>query len=398
MKPASPFNPKLVAGIVVSALIAFLAFLLLLAFGGSLGSGSDGRAHALSRSAIGYSGIVRLVEAAGEARLVRDPADLDAEALLVVTLEPTSRPEAVAQLIGDRGGRITLIVLPKWNTIRDPDRSSWVRQVGRLETAWLDRLLPGVKVGSAPVSKASAQACGRQWLNGLCVPLPASAQLISGDKVEPMLVTPEGHILLGRLGNSPHFVLADPDLLNNHGLRDWERARDAVRLLQELNMTGAEATWFDLTLNGFGQEDSVGLLRLAFEPPFLAMTLALAIAAFLAGLHGLHRFGPIRPEPRGIRFGKAALVENSAGLVRAAGREAQLRGAYAEIVRQSAARAVAAPKTLKGADLESYLDRLPGAEPGAFSRMIRDLAAVGRRDELVPAARALFEWKRKFTP
>ena len=114
--------------------------------------------------------------------------------------------------------------------------------------------------------------------------------------------------------------LADPDLINNHGLRNAETARAALALIDALNSTGARQVDFDLTMNGLGARGAApNLLQLAFEPPFLAMTLALFVAALLAGLHGAFRFGPARREERAIAFGKAALVENSAGLIRLAG-------------------------------------------------------------------------------
>jgi hypothetical protein len=138
----------------------------------------------------------------------------------------------------------------------------------------------------------------------------------------------------------------------------------------------------------------MSLLRLAFEPPFLAMTLALVAAALLAGLHGAFRFGPVRRPERAIAFGKAALVENSAGLVRLAEREARLGGAYADVVRQDVARAVHAPPSLETGDLDRHLDRLGPKDAPSFSELAAGLAAARDRHALMTAARALFRWKR----
>jgi len=200
--------------------------------------------------------------------------------------------------------------------------------------------------------------------------------------------------LLAQLGERPHYVLADPDLLNNHGLADPARAQAALALLDRLNAPGETAIGFDLTMNGYGTGQSSGsLLRTAFEPPFLAMTLALFVAALLAGLHGAFRFGPARREERAIAFGKAALVENSAGLIRLAGREARLGGAYADVMRQEMARATAAPAHLQGDDLDRYLNRLAREGPN-FSELAADLDRAPDRHSLMSAAKRLWEWRK----
>ena len=124
------------------------------------------------------------------------------------------------------------------------------------------------------------------------------------------------------------------------------------------------------------------------------MTLALLVAALLAGLHGAVRFGRPRREERAIALGKAALVENSAGLIKLARREAALGAAYADFVRQDTARAVGAPPALSGEALDAYLDRLSKDDGPKFSQLANDVVWARDRHELVAAARALFSWKK----
>ena len=137
------------------------------------------------------------------------------------------------------------------------------------------------------------------------------------------------------------------------------------------------------------------MLRLAFEPPFLAMTLALVIAALLAGLHGAFRFGPARREERTIAFVKTALVENAAGLIRLAGREARLGSAYADVVRQESASRTGAVQWLTQGEVDAYLDRFTRPGRPSFSQLARQLALARDRQALVAAARALFQWKKE---
>jgi hypothetical protein len=228
-------------------------------------------------------------------------------------------------------------------------------------------------------------------MEGVDVPLPRKVQAISGDGIEPLLATPGGRSILARYGKRPLYILADPDLLNNQAMKDPARAKAALAMLAALNSTGAETVAFDLTLNGFGKTPSA--LKLAFEPPFLALTVAIFVAALLAGLHGAFRFGPAAEEGRAIAFGKAALVENSAGLFRLAGREHRTGGAYAELIREEAARVSGAPN-LRGDELDSYLDRFSKPDGKPFSALAAEAADAPDRNHLVSAARALFLWKK----
>ncbi len=392
MSAANPFNPRLVFGLIAAGLLGFVGLVLLLAYGGDMGARNDGRAHALSPAATGYKGLVELVGAFHDTALVRDTTD-DYNNLMVVAIEPQTSPEDVTALLARRAGRATLLILPKWLTIPDSRRRGWVRAIS-----------PGVPILALPAlggdarvqphrGPAPATARGGGALSGLAVPVPASPQVIDGSGITP-LVALGGGALVARLGNQPHYVVADPDLLNNQGLRDPANARAALALIDGLNAPMETAVDFDLTVNGLGANQSSNLLRLALEPPFLAMTLALLAAALLAGLHGAFRFGPARPEERAIPLGKAALVENSAGLIRLAGREARLGAAYADVVRQEAARAASAPAWLQGDALDAYLDRLGKSGGAAFSALAARLAQARDRHALMAAARDLNQWKK----
>ena len=399
MSAANPFNPRLVFGLIAAGILAFSALLLLLAFGGNLGgSGSrDGRAHALSVSAVGFKGLVDLVDMYHETYTIQGPEDFGDENLVIVALEPQSRPSDLARLLAARQGKATMIILPKWETIADPAHRRWVRAlsptaglgIGSIAGQELD-----ISIGRR--RDARQRADGEDFLEGLSLPVPDEPQTVSGAGLTPLVSLPGGGALVARMGDQPHYLVADPDLINNHGLRSPEAAAAALALIDGLNATDAESVAFDLTVNGLGASQSArpSLLRTAFEPPFLVMTLALAAAALLAGLHGAVRFGQARSEERAIALGKAALVENSAGLIRLARREARLGAAYADVVRHEAARMASAPAWLAGAELNAYLDRLSRADSPGFSALAARLGQARDRHELVAAARALFSWKK----
>jgi hypothetical protein len=393
---SQPFNPRLLAGLIAAGILAFIGFVVLTAYAGNFRSGRDGRAHALSVSAVGFKGLVDLVNlTGGDAVPARDDELFESEDLLVVTLNEATEKSALGELLERREGKATLLVLPKWTVQAHPFRRAWVMKLGAGTTFPLDRALPEwLEFDVEQFPGVRQRLSGRDFLDDLSVGAPAEVlQTVNGDGLEPLLTGGKNGAVLVRVADrGPLYILADPDLLNNQGLRDRERARAALELINQLNSTDAESVIFDLTLSGFGEQQS--MLRLAFEPPFLALTVAVLIAGLLAGLHGIASFGPRAREARAIALGKAALVDTSAGLVRLARREHRVGSHYADVLRDAAAHDAGAPATLSGAELEAYLDRIrkPGAPP--FSELASAVRASGDPQTLLGAARALFQWKK----
>jgi len=392
-RQAQPFNARLVAGLIAAGLAAFAALLLLIAYGDRIGPVGGARAPALSVGATGFKGLVTLVGRVRETSTIDSPADLSTDDLVVVALGLHNRPRDVARLLELRSDRATLLILPKWVTVPHDERRGWVRALGPGAGPAADDLIAG-ESRTRILRDRPGLALGQDFLDGLSVPVPRSPQVIEGGDITPLVTMPGGGALVARLGVQPHYVAADPDLFDNHGLRDPAQARAALALIAALNSSEGGAVAFDLTVNGLTDDNARSLLRTALEPPFLAMTLALVFAALLAGLHGAFRFGQARREERAIAFGKAALVENSAGLIRLAKREARLGGAYADVVRHDAARLAGAPPALQGEALDAYLDRLTKGDSPPFSALAARLAQARDRHELIAAARALFSWKK----
>lgn len=379
----------LVVGI---GIFAFIAMLVLSAYAPELRSGNNGGSHALSKAATGFSGIVQLADATGRnPEVVRSRAPLSREELLVVS--PDSGAADLTELLDERGARVTMIVLPKWDSAADPKRQGWVRVDGPAAPfVPASVLAPAHKLqvsrsndqGRALVTHANHAPAELRFM------APKILQTISGANVQPVITDSRGRIVLGQLGNQPLFVLADPDLLNNHGMKDPGQAQAALALLDFLNVTDADAILFDVTANGLGGSRSP--LRLAFDPPFLAVTLAIAAALLLAGIQALVRFGAPRRVERAIAFGKAALVDNSAALIRRAGRESQLGDRYAEVVRRRAAELLRIPPGLSEQDMDARLD---AAGDQSFTTLAERADQARRREDLTIAARGLHRWLKE---
>ena len=383
------FRPRTVALMIVLGLIGFIGMLVIGAYAPDMRSGRNGGAHALSNGATGYAGLVRLAEETGRnPQIVRDKRLLGTDDLLVLT--PGSGFVDMTEALAQRGGKPTLVVLPKWGTAPDRDHSGWVNYWGLSGAGNAERVLaPATKLkvrivrsgGRALVSRIPAEY-------GMRFPAPRPLQTFAGAGVEPLITDADGRIVLGQVGSGQVYVLSDPDLLDNRGMARADAARAALEMLDYLGPNEPEGVWFDVTLNGLGH--SASPLKLAFSPPFLAMTLALAAVLVLVGWQAVVRFGPPRVGARAIAFGKAALVDNAAMLVRKAGRERILGARYAQVIRERAAVAFAVPARLRDAALDLYLDRLRGR--ARFTDLAAAAAEARDRRALTDAARALHDW------
>ncbi|KEQ51634.1 DUF4350 domain-containing protein [Sphingobium chlorophenolicum] len=393
------FRARTVALLLAIGIAGFIAMLVLGAYAPDLRSGRNGGAHALSNAVTGYSGLVKLAEATGRhPRILRDPRQFDTEDLLVVT--PETGAVDISAALQERITRPTLFILPKWRTVPDADHGGWARYRGLLPLFEpIGVLAPEYRFTMRQYRSGgglltSHMDFGRFWA-------PRPIQTITGlqrdagkdRRLTPLLTDKSGGIVLARIGEGPLYVLADPDLLNNRGMKQLDQASAALTLLDWMNSTGAGGIAFDVSMNGFGHSRSP--LKLLFEPPFLAMTLAIAAALLLTGLHALGRFGPVRPRERAIAFGKAALVDNSALLIRKAGREARLGGRYAAAVRDRAARAFGAPARFRDGALDDYLDALKGRR--RFTDLAQAADAATNRHGLLEAAQALHDWQGEKT-
>jgi hypothetical protein len=376
MSETNPFNPRLVYGLIAAGIAAFAALVLLIGYGPALRDGRNqvDRAQMMSPSAVGYKGLVQLVGQFHPTQIISDSGDLDDEGLFVMAVGESTPAQDIEWVRARRGPRATLIILPKWITARHARRRDWVALIGRGAGDAAARSM-GLTLRNATRSRPDAQATGTDVLDGVNLPVPAYPQVIEGPGLTPLV--------------------SDPDLLNNHRLSNPRVARAALLLIEGLNATDAGVNFSTFSDQGDPPPaKQPSLIRLAVEPPFLAMTLALLAAALLAGLHGAVRFGRPRREERAIALGKAALVENSAGLIKLARREARLGAAYADIIRQDIAQAVGAPPALSGEALDSYLDRLSKGDSPKFTALVTQIVWARDRHELVAAARALFSWKK----
>jgi hypothetical protein len=387
---ASPFSATTMLLVIAVGVTAFIAMLVLGAYAPDLRSSRNGGTHALSNAATGFSGLVRLAEQTGRNPLiVRSQEELKDEDLAVIT--PDHGSIDLSSIVERRGPRATLLVLPKWDTNSDEDRAGWVRVSGLLPAADPARALYPATPLWIRRERGNHEALKTVPFGApsdLQFLAPAIVQWMSSDQLSPVISDAQGHIVLGELKGRRFYILADPDLLNNHGMGDERQARAALALLDYLNSTGANSILFDVTANGLGRSRSP--LKLAFDVPFLAVTLTIFAAMLLAGWHALFRFGPVRRRPRAIAFGKAALVDNSAALFRKAGRQSHLGGRYVDLICDRAVRLFHLPATLDPPALRARLEALNPHR--SFAAAAQHARSAQSKSELLAAAQSLNRW------
>jgi hypothetical protein len=393
------FRARTVIALVLVGVFAFSAFVTLAAYAPDLDRDSACRSNVYSRCAIGFAGLQALLRQDG-APVVVSRSVLPknrTQGLLIVTPEP----EGGSDIAGLGFGGPVLVVLPKWQVARDPVHAAWGLKAGVVDPL----MMPRKDVLDA-VGVARRQGVGRPTLTGAAgtpfegvtlTPGPIDTlQSFSAKDWIPVLTDETGRMVLGQMPSTSIYVLSEPDLLNTQGLGNADTFASAVTIVRGLR-AGDGPLIFDVTLNGYKSERSP--LRLMFDPPFLAVTLCFAAALALAGLQAAFRFGPVRRPQRAFALGKEALTDNSAQLIRLAGREARMAPAYAALTRKAAARAVGAPRELAGDALTDFLDRL-GAQRGLadnLASLSHDAGRIESRPALTALAERLYRWRLEMT-
>jgi hypothetical protein len=394
---APAFSGRSVLALVVVGIVAFAGLAVLSAYAPELRSGNDGRAHALSRSAVGFAGAPILMKSLGETVVVSRTKPHGLENATVVLMPDASDLPKVLVPFADAAH--TLIVLPKWLAVPDPIRQGYVRKLSVIKPG--PEFTPLLRGYSRVTHTAVRKGAGKPVLHGAGGPfgpgtyLPLGKvdqlQTVSGEGWAPALADESGGIVLAYSRKNPSvWLLADPDLLNNQGLSSLDTARAGAAILQAASGGGTRAIVFDVTLNGFERGRGIG--RVMLEPPWLAATLCGVAAAILMGLHALARFGQPRRRGRAFALGARALVDNSADLVRMARKEHELAPAYAALIRALVARAAGAHTQ------EHWLDDLAARRGAASpSALAAEAETAKTRDDLLAVAKKLYDWRGEMT-
>jgi len=221
-------------------------------------------------------------------------------------------------------------------------------------------------------------------------------QLIAGQALTAVVADRTGNMLVGRTDHDDGelSVLADPDVLNNFGLRRPENARFTIGLIDELRAGGPVV--IDETMHGYAQSPS--LLRTLFQFPLVLATLQVLVCAALAVWAAMVRFGPRRAAPPPIAPGKDFLIRNTAALLHYGGHHSHALKRYLQLTTQAVRHALHAPSLAPGA-MTAWLERVRAVRGGEIS-LVRLEQAVEFADtpaRVVEVADQVFRWRMEMT-
>lgn len=425
----SPFARGTVLLMVAIGFAAFLALLYAIGAGGALRKGNNGQAHGASASIVGYSALGRLLENTGTpVRYGRSPVAAQQQDLLIITPEISADPTELAALVNQRAFiGPTIIILPKWQVSPlEGLKSGWVQ----LDSPWVATQSPQV-LSQLVTARTRLEGVSPQFSQFPFVqaetPEQKTAMLkqalkarvtITGDKLKAVLADPaSGAARVAVIddggwypsldanasaepgsgvqqGRYPVVIVADADLMNNLGLANRKTAAKALQIVDAAWSGGGEGVVFDLTQNGLGASEN--LLSVAFRPPFVGAVASLVLAAIAFAWMAFFRFGPPVSDERPFGFGKTALVRGSAALVRRLGRDHLVAEAYADLLRDRAARALGLPPSLPPDQVDARLALVPADGEGrSYEQLLNDMRSARDRPAIAAAARALYGWKKE---
>jgi hypothetical protein len=400
MTAAPVFAQRTILWLIGVGGLSFLCALVLIVFGEDLLPTSTVQANAYSQSAIGHMAFVETLRALGVPVLVsRSDSALKAgpKDLLIVAEPPAEQKddEHLQDLVqADR----VLLVLPKWAASPDFNNRRWAGQVYRLSSDNADDVLRIVAShGSTKVVQREIDWKRNRFGGEASLAQP---QLMTADGLTPIIDSNLG-VLLGEAEDSYGrlWVLSDPDLISNQGLKRGDNAVIAVGMVQELLPPGGSVI-VDEVIHGFRHDPSVW--RALFEFPIIIITVnaLAAVAVLLWAATG--RFGSPVAEERPLKAGKTTLIGNAAGLLQFGGYTAEVLGRYLAVTFADVASRVHAPAQLAGVALDQWLERIGRARqvrgaPAELRREAELATAAGRTDDrrLLHVARDLYRWKRE---
>ena len=425
---ASPFSARTLLCVLAVGAATFLLLLYAIGAGWDGSDERNGGAHAAANGLNGFAGLARLLEDQGhEVSLSRSEARLEDEALLVLTPQLGADAAELSRLIEARRHiGPTLLILPKWLAMPASQTPSaeapkgWVMLGGAIAPGWI-----GDIDGFGGTNAAVAERTRWEGLD-LSGKLPDSTKVLSMDapRVLPLVTDEKGDVLAGFLDDGGAYpvlddaagmpardaealgldatrwavvVVAEPDLLNNYGMADAVRAELAEGIVVAAKEGESLPIVFDLTVAGLASNRN--LLTLAFEPPFLAATLCLILAALVIAWRAFRRFGPPVAEAPALAMGKRQLARNGGGLVERARRLHLLGPPYAALIAARIAAALGI-READPAEREAAIARALASRglPADFPERAEALRRARRPHDLLRAASALRTFERTLTP
>ncbi len=376
-------EPILDRRIVLLAVASLLLFLVALSWPvepEKLPEPTTAGAGAFSRSAVGHRALVAALRRLELPVLVERGAGippLDHETLLLLPEPDASSDDAMDRFrrllsAGIAARAFVVVVLPKWKPIPDPARPGWVRSLEMLPVDRAERCLEEIFV-LAPTARPRVirperlDPAGWHGVGGDPPELPAPQllELPGGDggRLQPLpLVRHEAGALVVQATPLPVYVIADPDLLDNAGLRLGGNAAFVLGFFTE--SLGVRRVVLDEGIHGIRQVPSPW--RALLRPPLLLATLEALLLLSLVFFVSAGRFGrPVPAAGPSPPRGSAGLAHQAARLLARVPVDGKATLAWFELLEDRLARHFRLPPTSRRERHALLRSRLAGSAAGA---------------------------------
>jgi hypothetical protein len=395
------FSPRLLIGWVAAA-IALFAVSLYFMGGGELGGPDSVGPSTFSRSAIGYEGIAEVLEQLGIPVLKSRSSSLEklSDGGVLIIAEPGASAQVQDAARALLKASTVLLVLPKWSGPPSEQKPGWLREVSPRSVVDPQRVLNLVGAKGDVVREDGDVS----WTTNPFKTTPTldkPLQLIRGSSLHPIVAAEQG-MLVGESYDARQkrriWVVADPDVMSNHGLAHDGNATFAVAMIRQLRGEKGNVV-FDETVHGFVVRTGSPLLLL-FRFPFIVATVQGLIVVALLLWATLARFGAPQAMPPALSAGREGLLTNIAKLVEFTGHQDVMIRRYALETVREVARQLHAPRGLSAEALVAWLQRVGTArgvslDCAALLQRLAELGEGGRRNlsALVRLARDFHQWK-----
>lgn len=395
----TPFRRRTlwILGLVV--LLSLATTIGLSLFGDDLGGPPAAGTDAYSRSAIGHHGLVALLERVGVPVVISQAHSAErAKHGLLIIAEPAAGDDEtdrrLQELVG--GAPRVLVVLPKWWGVTSTAHPGWLADVELLPLDEVAAVAAALGLARDRVVRDPAPLA----VDGVAIAHSPQTITVDPEWDDPtQAVDDRGLILDIPHGTTALTVIADPDLLNNHGLDEAGNAARVVALIDRLRAGGPVV--FDEVSHGYVREP--GVFTLLFRYPLVLATLQALLVALALGLASRGRFGPPASVPPPIAAGKDFLIRHTATLLRHGHHDAAMLRRYLVSAVQQVRVALHAPRELSGAQVAAWLERIGAARQVStpLSELEREVAAVEADRANVKKAAAIavriHRWRQEMT-
>jgi hypothetical protein len=391
----NPFSKTTLWVVISVAIVSLVTTVVLTVLGDDPGDKTSAGSDGYSKSAIGHRALIELLGKLDVPVVVsRNNSAVKSQKGLLIIAEPKqSEKEAERLRTLVQSAPNILVVLPKWYGFVGHKRE-WIASADMLPAADVEAVMTAIDLsnGRTPISRAPMPVAWRTH-DGFPRPSIQQPQSISLDEVEPVI--DDGTTAL--LGHFEHdgkqiWVLADPDVLNNAGLRKRENAELAIMLIDKLRDGGPVV--FDETVHGHVQTPS--LLRVLFGFPLVLATIQVLVCALLAIWAAMVRFGPRRAAPPPLAPGKDFLIANTAALLRYGGHHVDALQRYLAANIVQVRQALHAPDHLGPSALGEWLERvrlLRGGSIGLYDLEKQVNSAAAQPQRVVELADLVYRWR-----